>query len=87
MPSRVLSVQLADGTAIPNSGSSTYTLALPNFVNTGGDQYFMFKDGQGATQELDAVVLKTYLESCGATPADRLLDPASFPLDRITKQP
>jgi hypothetical protein len=62
-------------------------MALPNFVNTGGDFYFMFKDGQGATQELDAVVMKTYLESFGATPADRLFDPASFPLDRITKQP
>jgi 5'-nucleotidase len=85
VPSRVISVQLSDGTPIPNDGT-TYTMALPNFVNTGGDFYFMFKDGQGATQELDAVVMKTYLESFGATPADRLFDPASFPLDRITKQ-
>jgi 5'-nucleotidase len=85
-PSRVTSVQLSDGTPIPND-STTYTMALPNFVNLGGDNYFMFKDGQGATQELDAVVMKTYLESFGATPSARLFDPASFPLDRITKLP
>ena len=84
-PSRVISVQLSDGTPVPYD-ATTYTMALPNFVNTGGDQYFMFNDGQGATQELDAVVMKTYMESFGATPADRLFDPASFPLDRITKQ-
>ena len=33
---------------------ATYTMALPNFVNLGGDGYYMFADGQGATQELDA---------------------------------
>jgi 2',3'-cyclic-nucleotide 2'-phosphodiesterase (5'-nucleotidase family) len=85
-PSRVTSVQLSDGTPIPYDGT-TYTMTLPNFLNTGGDQYFMFNDGQGATQELDAVVMKIYMESFGATPADRLFDPASFPLDRITKVP
>jgi 5'-nucleotidase len=82
---RVQSVALSDGTPIPNSSSATYSMALPNFVNLGGDGYYMFNDGQGATQELDAVVLKTYMESFGATPADRVFDPASFPLDRITK--
>ena len=82
---RVQSVALSDGTPIPNSSSATYTMALPNFVNLGGDGYTMFNDGQGATQELDAVVLKTYMESFGATPDDRVFDPASFPLDRITK--
>jgi 5'-nucleotidase len=78
--SRVQSVSLADGTPIPNSTSATYTMALPNFVNLGGDGYYMFNDGQGATQELDAVVLKEYMAFAG--PA---FDPASFPLDRITK--
>jgi 5'-nucleotidase len=82
---RVQSVALSDGTPIPNSISATYTMALPNFVNLGGDGYYMFNDGQGATQELDAVVMKAYMESFGATPEDRLFDPASFPLDRITK--
>jgi 5'-nucleotidase len=80
--SRVTSVTLDDGTPIPNSASATYTLALPNFVNLGGDGYTMFADGQGATQELDAVVMKEYMAFAGPS-----FDPASFPLDRITKLP
>jgi len=78
--SRVQSVALSDGTPIPNSTSATYTMALPNFVNLGGDGYYMFADGQGATQELDAVVMKEYMEAFGPN-----FDPTSFPLDRITK--
>jgi 2',3'-cyclic-nucleotide 2'-phosphodiesterase (5'-nucleotidase family) len=77
--SRVQSVALSDGTPIPNSSSATYTLALPNFVNLGGDTYFMFNDGQGTTQELDATVFAAYVQSLGT------LDPGSFPLDRITE--
>jgi 5'-nucleotidase len=77
---RVQSVSLADGTPIPNSSSATYTMALPNFVNLGGDGYFMFNDGQGATQELDAVVMKEYMAFAGPS-----FDPTSYPLDRITK--
>ena len=76
---RVQSVALSDGTAIPNDGT-TYTMALPNFVNLGGDGYYMFADGQGATQELDAVVMKEYMAFAGPN-----FDPASYPLDRITK--
>jgi 5'-nucleotidase len=78
--SRVQSVSLADGTPIPNDSSATYTLALPNFVNLGGDGYFMFNDGQGATQELDANVMTEYMKEFGPT-----FDPTSYPLDRITK--
>jgi 5'-nucleotidase len=77
---RVQSVSLADGTPIPNSSSATYSLALPNFVNLGGDGYFMFNDGQGATQELDAVVMTEYMKAFGPT-----FDPTSYRLDRITK--
>ena len=80
--SRVTSVQLSDGTPIPNSASATYTMTLPNFVNLGGDGYTVFADGQGATQELDAVVMKEYMAFAGPS-----FDPASFPLDRITKLP
>lgn len=80
--SRVTSVTLDDGTPIPNSTSATYTLALPNFVNQGGDGYTMFADGQGATQELDAVVMKEYMQFAGPS-----FDPSSYPLDRITKLP
>jgi 5'-nucleotidase len=75
-------VTLDDGTPIPNSASATYSLALPNFVNLGGDGYTMFADGQGATQELDAVVLKEYMAFAGPN-----FDPSSYPLDRITKLP
>src|SRR5918999_1231064 len=78
--SRVQSVSLADGTPIPNSASAAYTLALPNFINLGGDGYFMFNDGQGATQELDAVVMTEYMKFAGPS-----FDPTSFPLDSITK--
>jgi 2',3'-cyclic-nucleotide 2'-phosphodiesterase (5'-nucleotidase family) len=81
VPSRVTSVTLADGTPIPYD-NTTYTLALPNFVNLGGDSYFVFNDGQGATQDLDAVVMKDYMLAVGP-----VFDPTSFPLDRITKLP
>jgi 5'-nucleotidase len=77
---RVQSVSLGDGTPIPNDSSATYTLALPNFVNLGGDGYYMFNDGTGATQELDAVVLAEYMKAVGPS-----FDPTSYPLDRITR--
>jgi 5'-nucleotidase len=80
--SRVTAVQLTDGTPIPNSTTATYTLVLPNFVNRGGDGYAVFNDGLGATQELDAIVMKEYLKAAGPN-----FDPASKPLDRITKLP
>jgi 5'-nucleotidase len=80
--SRVTAVQLDDGTPIPNSASATYTMTLPNFVNLGGDSYTVFNDGQGATQELDAIVMKEYMATVGPN-----FDPASYPLDRITKLP
>lgn len=79
--SRVTSVALTDGTPIP-ADSTTYTMALPNFVNLGGDGYTMLNDGQGVTRELDAAVMLAYMEEIGPT-----FDPASFPLDRITKLP
>ena len=80
-PSRVTSVQLADGTPIlPDA--TTYTVALPNFVNLGGDGYTMLNDGQGVTRELDAAVMLAYMEEFGPN-----FDPASYPLDRITKLP
>jgi len=79
---RVTSVQLTDGTPIPNSAAATYTMALPNFVNTGGDGYIMFNDGQGATQDLDAVVMKDYMQANGPN-----FNPASYPLNRVTKLP
>jgi 5'-nucleotidase len=79
--SRVTSVQLDDGTPILPDATS-YTLALPNFVNAGGDGYTMLIDGQGVTRELDAAVMLAYMEATGPNS-----DPASYPLDRITKLP
>jgi 5'-nucleotidase len=63
--SRVLTVVETDGTPIPNTASSTYTIALPDFVNTGGDGYTMFADGHGATRELMADVLRDYIIQLG----------------------
>ncbi len=48
--SRVIGVQLTDGTPIPSDGT-LYTIALPDFVNEGGDDYLMLADGQGTTRE------------------------------------
>jgi 2',3'-cyclic-nucleotide 2'-phosphodiesterase (5'-nucleotidase family) len=76
---RVQWVTLADGTPIPNSSTATYTLTLPNFINLGGDGYAMFNDGQGATQEIDWVVLAEYIK------AFPTLDPTTDPLNRIIK--
>jgi 5'-nucleotidase len=79
--SRVTAVELLDGTPIlPDS--TAYTIALPNFVNAGGDGYTMLVDGQGVTRELDAAVMLAYIEELGGD-----LDPADYPLDRIVKLP
>ena len=70
---------LSNGTPIPNDSSATYTLALTNFTNLGGDGYFMFNDGIGASQEIDWIVMAEYIK------AFPNLDPASYPLDRIVR--
>jgi 5'-nucleotidase len=79
--SRVTSMALSDGTPIPNDSAATYTMALPNFTNNGGDSYSVFADGQGVTRDLDAQVMVDYWAANGPN-----FDPASYPLDRITKQ-
>jgi 5'-nucleotidase len=75
---RIQSVTLANGTPIPNDTSTTYTMALPNFVNLGGDGYFMFNDGTGASQEIDWIVFAEYIK------AFPNLNPTADPLGRIT---
>ena len=80
--SRVQSVALTDGTTIPDDGT-TYTMATINFINAGGDSYYMLADGQGTTQDLDANVMLAYMQQTGPN-----FDPASYPAgDRITKIP
>lgn len=74
---RIQWMTLDDGTPIPNDPGATYTLALTNFTNLGGDGYFMFNDGIGASQEIDWIVMAEYIK---AFPA---LDPTADPLGRI----
>lgn len=62
--SRVLTMTLNDGTPIPRDGT-IYTFATTNFLNTGGDSYTMFVDGQGTTRELDAQVMLDQVRAAG----------------------
>ncbi|EYB66348.1 5'-nucleotidase [Deinococcus phoenicis] len=62
--SRVVSVTLEGGTSILKD-AATYTLALSDFTNSGGDEYTMFADGQGTTRELDAQVVLEYIQQLG----------------------
>lgn len=62
--SRVLSVQLPDGTPIPPD-ATTYTFATNDFTNAGGDGYTMLADGQGTSREVMADVLAAYIEELG----------------------
>ena len=77
-PSRVTAVTLSDGTPVPYD-ATTYTMAITDFTNNGGDSYFMLADGQGTTRDRDANVFLAYMDVVGPS-----LDPSSFPLDRIT---
>jgi 5'-nucleotidase len=75
---RILWVTLADGTPIPQD-STTYTFATTDFTNGGGDSYFMLADGTATTRNGDANSFLAYLQDLGG-----VLDPSSYPLDRIT---
>ncbi|HUQ44193.1 MAG TPA: 5'-nucleotidase C-terminal domain-containing protein [Candidatus Limnocylindria bacterium] len=75
---RVTDVTWSNGTPIAPD-SQTYTFATTDFTNNGGDSYTMLHDGQGTSRDRDANAFLAYLEMVG--PA---LDPAAFPLDRIT---
>jgi 5'-nucleotidase len=59
---RVRSVTLDNNTAIARDGT-TYTLALPDFTNSGGDGYTMLVDGTGATREIMADVVHEYIKT------------------------
>jgi 5'-nucleotidase len=62
--SRVVSVELTDGTAIP-ADSTTYTLATNDFLNAGGDGYTMLADGQGVTRDVMANVVLDHIREQG----------------------
>jgi 2',3'-cyclic-nucleotide 2'-phosphodiesterase (5'-nucleotidase family) len=65
VPSRVYEVTKSDGTPIPPDGT-VYTIAIPSFVNQGGDSYRMFNDGNtGSNELLDAAVMQAYFDFLG----------------------
>jgi 2',3'-cyclic-nucleotide 2'-phosphodiesterase (5'-nucleotidase family) len=74
-------VTKSDGTPIL-ADDSVYTFATTDFTNTGGDSYFMLKDGEGVTRDRDANTFLSYMEVIGPD-----LDPTSYPLDRVTFVP
>ncbi len=61
---RITEMHLSNGTPImPNQ--TTYTMALPDFTNNGGDGYTMFVDGQGVSRELQADVFAEHIQMLG----------------------
>ncbi|MBI3790277.1 MAG: 5'-nucleotidase C-terminal domain-containing protein [Gemmatimonadetes bacterium] len=62
---RVQSVLLNGITPILNSSSVTYTMALTDFNNGGGDGYAMIADGTGTPHEIIADIVLDYLVSVG----------------------
>jgi 5'-nucleotidase len=63
--SRVTSVELADGTPVPNSSAVQYTMTTSDFVNAGGDGYTMLADGHGVTRDIQANVVLDYIREQG----------------------
>jgi 5'-nucleotidase len=63
--SRVRSVTLDGGTAIPNDPAYTVSMAAPDFINTGGDGYTMFLDGIAITRAIMADVLLEHIREQG----------------------
>lgn len=68
---RVQTVELADGGAVPNNTTSSFTMATLDFVNAGGDGYTMFADGMGTSLDNSAEVLTNHIRDAGVlTPTD-----------------
>lgn len=44
---------------------TTYTIAVNEFINAGGDGYVMFADGRGDTGEVIADAVMAYIQSLG----------------------
>lgn len=76
--SRVQNVTLSGGGAIV-ANSTSYTLALNDFLNAGGDGYTMLADGTGTAREIAADVLLDYILAAGT------ISPATT--GRITQLP
>ena len=63
--SRVLSVTLQGGGAIPNDGT-LYTFATNDFINGGGDGYTVFAGTPGTVQERLHIVVADYVQGLGS---------------------
>ena len=59
---RIIEMHLAGGAPIPKD-QTTYTMALTDFTNNGGDGYSMFVDGQGVSRDLQADIFAQYIQS------------------------
>ncbi len=59
---RITEMHLTGGAPIPKD-QTTFTLALPDFTNSGGDGYTMFVDGQGVSRDLQADVFAEYIQT------------------------
>jgi 5'-nucleotidase len=62
--SRVRAIALDGGAAVARD-STSYTLALPDFVNNGGDGYTMLAGGDGTPRDLMTEVLADRLKASG----------------------
>jgi len=59
---RITEMHLMGGVPIPKD-QTTFTMALSDFTNNGGDGYLMFADGQGVSRDLQADVLAEYIQT------------------------
>jgi 2',3'-cyclic-nucleotide 2'-phosphodiesterase/3'-nucleotidase len=88
--SRITSLTLSDGSPIPND-STTYTVAMNNYLATGGDKFSAFLGGTNVSyigvSDLDALI-DYVVNKYGAPPANTPIDPAVYPVieGRIVKQ-
>ena len=74
--SRVLTVTLDDGSAVPQDGTA-YTLATSDFIAAGGDGYEMLANGDGVARDKLAEVLREHIELLGSivpTTEGRIVD-------------
>jgi 5'-nucleotidase len=88
--SRITSLTLSDGTPIAND-STTYTVAMNNYLATGGDKFSTFLGGTNVSyigvSDLDALI-DYVLYKYGTPPANTAIDPSVYPVieGRIVKQ-
>ncbi|MBI2782451.1 MAG: 5'-nucleotidase C-terminal domain-containing protein [Chloroflexi bacterium] len=82
VPSRVTSVAFTDDTPIPYD-DTVYTMAAVDFMQVGGDSYFMLADGTPVDAFVaDTKVLLDYVASLGG-----VVNPGTFVTGRITVCP